>query len=192
MGDGLNILDVGGRYQPYRPLFGSRMCKYVAVDLIKTELVTVIASGDALPFAPATFDVAVGTQVFEYFEDPHGAAKQIHAALKPGGILLASVAACVPRIVDDEHWRFTPSGLRSVFAPFARVDILPEVGNLGSFLRLTNLALNSFLPWKPVRQAYNVISCPLVNIVGLGLEALHLTKNDQFASGYSVRAVKGK
>jgi hypothetical protein len=57
----LTILDVGGRYQPYRPLFGDRARKYVGCDLIKTELVNVVADGEALPFASRTFDVVVCT-----------------------------------------------------------------------------------------------------------------------------------
>ncbi|PYV66747.1 MAG: hypothetical protein DMG97_28830, partial [Acidobacteria bacterium] len=42
-GNNLTILDVGGRYQPYRPLFGNRLGRYIACDLTQTELVDVIA-----------------------------------------------------------------------------------------------------------------------------------------------------
>src|ERR1700730_6903273 len=47
----LTILDVGGRYQPYRPLFEKRIVLYVALDVLKTELVDVVATGELLPFA---------------------------------------------------------------------------------------------------------------------------------------------
>jgi hypothetical protein len=47
----LKILDVGGRYQPYRPLFEGRIAQYVAVDLRRTEFVSVLADGEALPSA---------------------------------------------------------------------------------------------------------------------------------------------
>jgi len=152
----------------------------------------VVANGQALPFGPETFDVVIATQVFEYFSDPHEAAKQIHQVLKPGGVLLASLASCLPRIVDEERWRFTAPGVRSLLSPFADVDILPEVGNFGSYLRFTNLAFNFFLPWRPLRQGYNMLICPLLNLLGLGLEALNLSDNDQFAANYSVRAVKAR
>ena len=46
-GNNLRILDIGGRYQPYRSLFGNRVGKYVACDILKTELVDVIGSGEA-------------------------------------------------------------------------------------------------------------------------------------------------
>ena len=104
----LHVLDVGGRYQPYRPLLDGRIGRYVAVDVEATELVTVVADGQALPFAPETFDLVMATQVFEYFPNPHLAAKQIHSVLRPGGVLFASVAAFAPRFVEPERWRFTP------------------------------------------------------------------------------------
>src|SRR5690348_970223 len=56
-GNTLRILDIGGRYQPYRSLFGSRIGRYIACDILTTDLVDVIANGEALPFAPNTFDV---------------------------------------------------------------------------------------------------------------------------------------
>ena len=186
----LRVLDVGGKYQPYRPLLGTRISRYIAVDLKRSDFVTVVASGEALPFPPESFDLVIATQVFDYFDDPQEAARQIHSVLRPRGVLLASMPACAPRFANDEKWRFTPSGLRSVFSPFAHVNILPEVSNAGSFLRMTNLAMNSFLPWNSVRWAYNATICPVLNLLGLGLESLSLTTSDQFAANYSVRATK--
>jgi hypothetical protein len=42
---GATVLDIGGRYQPYRPLLGDRVGKYVAMDLMQTPQVDVIADG---------------------------------------------------------------------------------------------------------------------------------------------------
>jgi SAM-dependent methyltransferase len=99
----LTILDVGGRYQPYRPLFEERIGLYAALDVLKTELVDVVGSGELLPFAAETFDLVIATQVFEYFPEPCRAAEQMHSVLKPGGMLLMSVAAVAPRFVDEER-----------------------------------------------------------------------------------------
>lgn len=186
----LRVLDIGGRYQPYRPLLSTQTGSYIAVDLKMTDLVNVVASGEALPFQWASFDLVVATQVFDYFDDPHEAARQIHAVLRPGGVLLASVPGCAPRFADDEKWRFTPCGLRSVLSSFAHVEILPEVSNVGSMFRMTNLAMNAFLPWNYIRSAYNSTICPALNLLGLGLESLNLTTSDQFAANYSIRATK--
>jgi len=74
--NGATLLDVGGRYQPYRPLLGNRVGKYVAIDLRQTPLVDVIADGQRLPFASGTFDLAIATQVLEYIPDPRQAANE--------------------------------------------------------------------------------------------------------------------
>jgi SAM-dependent methyltransferase len=122
----LTILDVGGRYQPYRPLFGHRARRYIGCDLVTTDLVNVVADGEALPFASEMFDVVVCTQVFDIFAHPHQAAGEMHRVLKPEGALLMSVAACAPRFVDEERWRYLPSGIRSVLSSFSKVTITPE------------------------------------------------------------------
>ncbi|HUA14702.1 MAG TPA: class I SAM-dependent methyltransferase [Verrucomicrobiae bacterium] len=186
----LTVLDVGGRYQPYRPLLGDRVKNYLAVDLIRTEFVNAIADAEALPFAPATFDLVVATQVFEYVRDPRQALRQIHAALKPGGIVLASFAACAPRFGEDERWRFTAAGIRSLLEPFASADVIPELYSLASLIRTVNLGLDSFAHYDGLRRLYRVTGCPLLNLAGLVAENLKLTSNDQFTANYSVRAVK--
>src|SRR5437667_12750029 len=65
----LTILDVGGRYQPYLPLFEGRLGQYVAVDLAKTELVSAVADAEALPFALETCDFVITTHVTAFLND---------------------------------------------------------------------------------------------------------------------------
>ena len=60
--ENLTVLDIGGRYQPYRPLLGARVAQYVAIDLIRTGLVNVIENCEELPFAPREFDVVIATR----------------------------------------------------------------------------------------------------------------------------------
>jgi SAM-dependent methyltransferase len=189
-GKRLRVLDIGARYQPYRPLFDGSIDRYLAVDLKKTELINVVADGETLPFLPASFDLAIATQVFEYFRDPAGAARQIHTVLRPGGVLLASFAACAPRFVEGERWRFTSTGLRSLLEPFSIVEIVPELSSVGGSVRLMNQALDTFSRYDTARRIYRLIGCPVLNLFGLGLESLKLTTNDQFTTNYSVKAVK--
>jgi SAM-dependent methyltransferase len=191
-GQNLCVLDIGGRYQPYRPLLGARTVRYVAIDLIRTGLVSVVASGEALPFAEGAFDLVVATQVMEYFREPSLASRHIHRVLKPGGVLLASVAACAPRFVDEERWRFTRTGLQSVLAPFAEVEIVPEVYSVGGVVRTVNLAADTFVRYRLARSIYRHTGCVLLNLLGLGAEKLNLTSNDQFTANYSAIARKAK
>jgi SAM-dependent methyltransferase len=191
-GENLTVLDIGGRYQPYRPLLGTRVARYVAIDLMRTGLVNVVADGEALPFVGKAFDLVIATQVMEYFREPSAAIRQIHAVLKPGGVLLASVAACAPRFVEEERWRFTRPGLRTLLSEFARVEIIPELYSVGSVVRTVNLALDTFVRYGRARWVYRRTACPLLNVLGLGVEKLNLTSNDQFTANYSLLAARAE
>lgn len=187
---GLNILDVGGRYQPYRELLQSRTARYVGVDIHRTEMVDVIATGECLPFAENTFDVVIATQVFDYFAKPHLAADQIHAVLKPGGCLFMSAPAFAPPFADAELWRFTPAGIRSTLSPFRTVEIVAEAFSPGGLIRAANLGFLSLLKLKFLRRLVEVSAVPLSNLLGMSVERCGLTTNDQFTPNYSVLAIK--
>jgi SAM-dependent methyltransferase len=184
------VLDIGGRYQPYRSLLGSGVQNYIALDVQPTPFVNVIADGQRLPFASGSFDLVIATQVFEYFAKPHQAAEEVLRVLKPEGTFLMSVAAFAPRFVDEEHWRFTPRALRSMLEGFEQLEMVPELSSAGSLLRALNVAVSFFASKHRVtRKLYEVSICPAVNLVGLALERAKLATNDQFAANFSVRAV---
>jgi SAM-dependent methyltransferase len=184
------VLDIGGRYQPYRPLLEEKTKFYVALDVLRTPLVDVIGRGESLPFEAGSFDLVLATQVFEYFEQPHAAAAEIHRILKPGGCLLMSVAAVAPRFVDEEHWRYLPAGLRSLLSPFSRVEILPELSSVGSFFRTLNFSLSLFAKYNWLRQVLHYTAVPVFNLIGLQSETLVHSQNDQLAANYSALAQK--
>ncbi len=186
----MKILDVGGRYQPYRPLFGNHVARYVACDTLKTEFVDVVANGELLPFAANTFDVVIATQVLEYISRPRAAAEQIHAVLKPGGSLLMSAVAMAPRFGDEEYWRFTPRGIRSILSAFNNVQIVAETSSIGGLFRTANLATHTFAHFGILRKLHELTICPCLNFFGMALENLKLTRNDQFTPNYSVLAIK--
>lgn len=187
---GLVVLDVGGRYQPYRPLLDGRIRKYIALDLQETEFVDVLASGEQIPFRDATFDLVIATCVFEYFEQPHQAAKEIYRVMKPGGSLVASFPSVVPRFGDEDRWRYMSTGLRSLFSGFSKVEITAEVSSLGGFCRLVNLGLHDFAAFPVLRKVYEFTFCPLLNLTGLLLERAQLTANERWTGNYSLIAMK--
>ena len=186
----LTVLDVGGRYQPYRPLLNGKISQYFALDVDKTEFVSAVGSGDNIPFRDGIFDLVIATGVFEYFQNPHQAAAEVYRVLKPGGSMLMSVGAVVPRFVDEERWRYLPLGLRTIFSSFSQVRIVPEVYSLGGFCRLINLGFHDFLKLRSLKAVYEVTFCPILNLLGLALEKARLTANDKWTGNYSVIAVK--
>lgn len=184
------VLDVGGRYQPYRPLFKDKVRQYIAVDIQQTELVNVVAHGELLPFANESFDLVIATQVFDCFPSPHIAAAEVHRVLKAGGCLLMSVPSFAPRFADVERWRYLPAGLRDLLSSFSTIEILPELNSVGTFFRTFSLYLSMFARTSWLRTIVNHSAVPALNAVGCGLEHLIPIRNDQFTANYSVLATK--
>ena len=187
----LLILDVGGRLQPYRELLDGRIQRYISIDIRQTPVVDVIAAGESIPFATDTFDLILCTQVLEYMPDPRIVMAEIHRVLRPGGTLILSAPAAQPRDADEECWRFHPAGLRKLLAGYADVEVVPEGGSITGFFRIVNACADIFARYSAVRFLFAWTVFPAVNILGICLEHLAGSSNDQFTVNYSSRARKG-
>ncbi len=77
-----------------------------------------LASGAGIPVD--AFDCALLTQVYQFIYDMPAAVRTTHAALRDGGVLLATMTGIGQISVDDtplwdEYWRATPSAARRMF-----------------------------------------------------------------------------
>lgn len=185
----LEVLDVGGRIQPYRALIADRLRRYMAVDLRPTPLVDAVARGEQLPLGNARFDLVICTQMLEYAPQPSLVVAEIYRVLKPDGKVLLSVSSAAPD-VGEESWRILPTGIRSLLASFRRVEVVPEGGSVAGLFRTVNVCLDIFVRYPAARFAYRHSLCPLVNLAGALLEKLSGHGNQQFAVNYSVLAEK--
>jgi SAM-dependent methyltransferase len=186
----LNVLDVGGRVQPYRPLLKGRVVRYVAVDVRSTPLVDIIALGEQLPLRDGFFDLVICTQVLEYVEDPCKVIGEIHRVLKPGGCLLLSAPAIFPVDSEYDRWRFLPSGLCSLLAPFQRVEVHAEGSSIEGLFRTVAIWITSFASPPLFNQLLRWSLIPVLNLVGSGIASAVGSSNDQFSANFSARAVK--
>ena len=186
----LEVLDVGGRIQPYRPLIALQVQRYVAVDLRSTPLVSIVARGEYLPLRDSQFDLAICTQMLQYIAEPSLVIDEILRVLKPGGALLLSVPSACPTDAEDECWRFLPQGLRRLLAGFTRVEVMAEGGSVAGFFRTVNSCCDIFMRYSATRFVYRHSLCPLFNLTGAFFERLSCRRNEQFAVNYSVMAVK--
>jgi SAM-dependent methyltransferase len=186
----LDVLDVGGRIQPYRALIANRLRRYVAVDLRLTPLVDVVARAEQLPLGDARFDLVICTQVLEYVAQPSLVFGEIYRVLRPGGALLLSVPSACPIDAEGECWRFLPAGLRHLLAGFTRVEVVAEGSSVAGFFRTVNACLDIFVRYPAARSVYRSSLAPLVNLLGALMEKLSGFRNEQFAVNYSVLAEK--
>jgi SAM-dependent methyltransferase len=189
-GRDLAILDVGGRIQPYRQLLEGRLRHYLAVDVLQTPRVNVVARGERIPLASEQFDLVICTQVLEYVPEPASVIAEIHRVLKPGGSLWLTVPSVCPRDADHECWRFLPASLRYLLSGFDKVEVVPEGGTILGFFRSVNACLNIFARYPAIRAVLRYTVFPVVNLAGILCELLAGSSNDQFAANYSAFAVK--
>lgn len=189
-GNNLCVLDVGGRIQPYRPLLEGRLRRYVAVDVRRSPLVSIVGRGEQIPLRSAEFDLVLCCQVLEYVPDPSAVISEIHRVLKPGASLMLSVPAVCPRDSDCDSWRFLPPSLRVLVRQFREVEIAPEGTTITGFFRSICVCLLIFAKANLVRTFMRFTLIPVLNLTGLSLEALFKNTNDQFTANFSVLAKK--
>lgn len=189
-GRALDVLDLGGRMQPYRPLLDGLVSRYVAIDLLRTPVVDIVARGEHLPLPSNLFDLVICTQVLEYVPDPGAMIAEIHRVLKPGGCLFLSVPSIAVRDADEECWRFFPFSLRSLLSPFDESEISAEGGSVVGFFRMLNTGLDVLVRFPFLRAIFHWTLCPVINLAGEILDRITFSKNDQLVTNYCAWARK--
>ena len=189
-GRDLNVLDVGGRIQPYRPLLEGRLRRYLAVDLRPTPLVNIVARGEQIPLASAQFDLVICTQVLEYIPEPAAVIAEIYRVLKPGGCLLLSVPAVFPRDSDQDSWRFLPESLRCLLRSFHDVEVEAEGSSVAGVFRTACVCLVMFAKPGFLGKLLRLTLIPALNITAVSLESILNSSNDQIAANFSAFAKK--
>jgi len=148
------VLEIGDSH--YTERFGGERVKHAGIfDRPGNDQATFSGDlGAASGLPDATFDCFINTQTLLFIRDLERAAHNIHAALKPGGVLLLTVPGISQILREDmdregDYWRFTTRSIREVFATaFAPGDINVEAhGNvLTSVAFLHGLATEDLSP----------------------------------------------
>lgn len=121
------VLDVGCGQKPYRMLVPAS--EYLGVDIDsevtrRLGIADLFYDGQKLPFADATFDAVLCSQVLEHVFTPDEFLREIRRVLRPGGVLLLATP-----FAWDEHeqphdfGRYSSFGLRALIE---RADFVVE------------------------------------------------------------------
>lgn len=185
----LDILDVGGRIQPYRSLLEARCRSYIAIDPQSEGLADVAATGTALPFPDECFDACLCTQVLSYVPRPTEMIAEMRRVLRPGGAVFLSAPAFFPEH-RDEYWRFVPAGLKLLFEHWDAVRVLPEGSSATGAIRTLNLML--LQSRSRVMHAFaSRVAVPLLNRAGRLMLSRGKTTNAGFmTANYCLTARK--
>jgi SAM-dependent methyltransferase len=184
----LRILDVGGRLQPYRSLFGNKIDRYIGIDPIFEGMVDVIGFGENLPFADSSFDIVICTQTLNYTKDPFAVIAEIHRVLDEKGYFYLSTPAIFPRY-HDQRWRFMPDGLKVLLSNFSDIEIVPEGHSISGIMRSINLFFDTITKNAMARRVNRTIIYPVFNTIGTVFDGLS-KDNSQFTTNYSCKACK--
>ncbi len=136
-------LDVGGR-GVVAPLLHARGIACVSLDLSASMAArgggpAVAGDEEALPFAPGSFDLVVANLSLHWVNDLPGALIQLRLALRPDGLLLASL----PALGTLDAWRATLTETEAALAGGAspRISPFPELRDCAGLLQRAGFAL---------------------------------------------------
>ena len=130
------LLDVGCGMQPYSKWYHPKAEQSFLLDYQRRGANHIghftFGSAMFLPYRDECFDAMVCTEVLEHLPDPQLAAQEMARVLLPGAILVLTVPFNHPlHEVPHDYFRFTPWGLRSLFAAnFEFALLLPRGGPL--------------------------------------------------------------
>lgn len=96
-----------------------------AADEVPAGVATAVLRADALrlPFADASFDRVITSEVLEHIADDHGALRELHRVLRPGGRLAVTVPAELPERIC---WALNPA-YHAPLAPGGHIRIYNRV-----------------------------------------------------------------
>jgi NADH dehydrogenase [ubiquinone] 1 alpha subcomplex assembly factor 5 len=136
-------LDVGGR-GIVAPLLRARGVGVVSCDLSPAMVARnagpgVAADEEFLPFAPASFDLVVASLALHWVNDLPGALIQLRHALRPGGLLLASLPAL--GTLDELRRALTQTEATLTGGAAPRVSPFPDLRDCAGLLQRAGYAM---------------------------------------------------
>lgn len=136
-------LDVGGR-GVVAPLLRDRGIETVSMDLSHAMAraaggLAVTGDEEFLPFAPASFDLVVASLSLHWVNDLPGALIQLRQALRPGGLLLASLP--VLGTLADFRSALTEAEVALTGGASPRVSPFPELRDCAHLLQRAGFTL---------------------------------------------------
>lgn len=184
----IDVLDVGGRIQPYRALIASKIRCYFGLDLQFAGMVDVVATAVSIPVRSGSLDLVLCTDTLQYVPDPAAALCEMHRVLKPGAQLILSTRGQYPEH-HDELWRFLPDGLRHLARAFRQVEVKPEGHSGSGIMTALNVLLHRNVESATLERVTARTSRPLINALGLALDRM-APDDTRFTCGFSLRAIK--
>jgi SAM-dependent methyltransferase len=152
------LLDIGCGQKPYAPWL-TEAVEYIGVDIhAQMDGPDVCGLAWQLPFADASMDAALCTQVLEHVQAPAAVLREVARVLRPGGFLVLS-APQAWRLHEEPYdfFRFTHYGLAHLLAEAGLevVSIRPQGGAWMTIGQTVNNAIHAQFRFRlPIYARY--------------------------------------
>lgn len=178
------LLDIGCGGRPFEDFATPSITSWVGFDVPENDLADVHGYAESLPFADASFDTVLCTEVLEHVAEPKRALCEMSRVLRDGGTLILTTpqSFCVHEAPFD-FYRYTTYGLAHLLdeAAFQIIKSSP----LGTSFRVAAMAANSTLynvgerlvPTNP--RFGRVLFAPLYVLNNLLAEAVSVIAPDE-------------
>ena len=173
---GLEILDVGCKYTPYRELFAGRASRYVGMDLSPYHGVAVRGDALALPFRSDSFDLILCTQAFYLMADFRNVLAEFARVTRAGGRIILTTIGIWPHPPSDRLHRWSRRELEEVLSEFGDVRVEENGGYLQLVPQLANAMLALGVEGHVVKRHPHLGKALVLPLKGiyLGVNALGL------------------
>lgn len=138
------VLDLGCGEAVHREVCTHAGYEWVGIDY-QARQAPILADAQAIPFEDATFDFILCVTVLQYVQFPFVAAREVFRVLKPGGVLIGSVAFLEPSH-GTSFYHPSHVGIYNLLqdagftvrhiAPFADWPALKALASMGLFFRM--------------------------------------------------------
>ncbi len=148
---GGRLLDMGCGRRPYALIYDDLVEHSIGTEVAfsphGTTAADAICFGEHLPFADASFDTILCTEVLEHTRAPWHVMAEFARLLRPGGHILLSVPFIYPmHEPPHDYWRFTGYGLEAISssAGLELIDIHARGGTAAAlFVLLVNMMVRA-------------------------------------------------
>ena len=169
---GIDVLDVGCKYKPYRGLFAARASTYVGVDVERYWGSEVQATAARLPFRDDCFDLVLCTQTIYLMSDFREALAELVRVTRRNGRILLTTIGIWPYPPAVRLHRWSRRELEEVLGEFGETRVEENGGYLRLVPQLANAALAMGVEGHLIRR-YGRAG----RVAALPLKAIYLTLN---------------